>query len=178
MVRSQLAKILGCQPDAVELLIDPKGKPYCPSPNAPYFNISHCHNQVALAVCSQKIGIDIERNNNKRNIMAIAKNYYADSELKALQALPPSQQAKLFYQLWVLKEAIAKATGKGLGASLNNIELEITNTGIKQIKPNLEPLQLLCQQLNNNIWMGVSVITKQAVTTNIKQLTSAAPEST
>src|SRR3989338_4231829 len=84
------------------------GKPYLKN-HALEFNFSHAGDYLLLAVTlKNKIGIDIEREKNNKDFLAIAKRFFAESEYKALTALPETAQKQAFYRCWTLKEAFIK----------------------------------------------------------------------
>jgi len=49
----------------------------------------------------------------------IAKMYFSKSELAYLLNCPIDKQKNCFYDIWTLKEAFVKSTGKGLSFPLN-----------------------------------------------------------
>ncbi len=102
---------------------DAHGKPLlsCLYQGAPIqFNVSHSGNYLAIVIASgnDAVGIDIEQIKPQRRWQEIAEQYFTPSELQLLQAQPSTEQAAMFYRLWVLKEALLKAKGVGLTAPL------------------------------------------------------------
>ena len=102
------------------------GKPQ-PQPRAglgvqtPCFNLSHSHGRAVLAVGrTPELGVDIEFTGMKRRVAQIAHRYFAEEEIRALLALPHSDQPSRFYELWSLKEAYIKARGLGLAIPLRS----------------------------------------------------------
>jgi 4'-phosphopantetheinyl transferase len=79
------------------------------------FSLSHTRGLVACAIGSRlALGIDVERLNRRVDIDAIAPLCLSPSELESLKHSPEPERQARFIELWVLKEALAKATGKGL----------------------------------------------------------------
>lgn len=80
-----------------------------------HVSVSHSGQQVAVAVATgAPVGVDVEQ------ISAIDL-----TELRSM-LLAPTETASSpseFFQLWVRKEAVVKATGDGLGASLSDIAI-------------------------------------------------------
>src|SRR5215467_2905551 len=71
---------------------------------------SHSGSRFALACASDgAIGVDIEFH-RERDFMALARHAFGTGE----QALISAGGAPVFYRIWTLREAIAKATGAGL----------------------------------------------------------------
>jgi 4'-phosphopantetheinyl transferase len=115
--RAALRVILGyylkVNPALLEFALGPNKKPYLKQPAAKLlFNTSHADNYVLIAVAGTEVGVDVERLNSGfewRDILAAAFSPAETSNVGA-QADPE----KAFYTLWTRKEALAKATGKGL----------------------------------------------------------------
>lgn len=85
------------------------------------FNLSHSGERVVFAVTrGRELGVDIERAEKERRVLAIADRYFSASELAELQALPDESQQSRFYELWTLKEAYIKACGMGLAIELHH----------------------------------------------------------
>lgn len=85
------------------------------------FNLSHSGERVVFAVTrDRELGVDIERAEKERRVLAIADRYFSSSELAELQALPDESQQSRFYELWTLKEAYIKACGMGLAIDLQH----------------------------------------------------------
>lgn len=83
-------------------------------------SISHSGDSVAIAVCrdvNNPIGVDIEVYKT-RNFMRLARHYFASQEVLELESLSGSEQSRCFFRIWVLKESLAKFTGKGLSSKI------------------------------------------------------------
>lgn len=118
--------------------------------NRPYitgkvdFNISHSGNYVICAFLEgARIGVDIE----KISSLDISDFDYIFHPLE-LEAIKLSETPlKLFFEIWVKKEAVTKAEGRGLGCPLKKINTLIDpvecsgkmwNTKLIQISKNYE----------------------------------------
>lgn len=92
------------------------------------FNLSH---SADIAVCAisidQELGVDIEKMGTE-NKEDLAKRFFSESEYNLITSAPPENRVILFYQLWARKEAILKATGKGLSIPLNQFSVAIEST--------------------------------------------------
>jgi 4'-phosphopantetheinyl transferase len=94
-----------------------------------YFNVAHTAGMVALAVGRVPfIGIDVEPL-DRRVPLHVAPRYFSESEVAALQALPPEQQPRRFLRLWTLKEAYLKAVGEGLAGGLDSMTFTFDEGG-------------------------------------------------
>ncbi|WP_272491892.1 4'-phosphopantetheinyl transferase family protein [Shewanella sp. OMA3-2] len=110
-----------------------------------HFNLSHsgdwlmigvlpCANLSAKYVNNKAIlfGLDIERVRASTNIQPILNHYFTDGEVADLVALPYVLQRQRFFDLWTLKEAYIKATGKGLAQSLSSFSFAFTDNNVFQ----------------------------------------------
>jgi 4'-phosphopantetheinyl transferase len=91
-------------------------KPYLKDSDL-YFNISHSGNMVACVFSRQPIGLDIEQV-KKIDINAF-ESVFSKAEMQKIR----EGGDKKFYELWTIKEAVAKAIGKGLDINLLAIEI-------------------------------------------------------
>jgi phosphopantetheinyl transferase len=88
-LRTVLGAYLSRGPAAVELRIEPRGKPRLAAESRLRFNLSHSSNLALVAVAfDREVGVDVERLGDR-----------------------PSA----FYEAWVRREAVAKCLGTGLG---------------------------------------------------------------
>jgi len=85
----------------------------------PSIAISHSGGWVAGAVarCGQ-IGIDIEVHRPGRNITGIAGLAFGDAERQDVER----EGEAAFYRIWTLREALAKARGRGLAEAADGID--------------------------------------------------------
>lgn len=88
------------------------------SSDIPYsFNLSHSGELAAAALCfCGEVGIDIEFVRKDTNHMRIARRFFGQKELSALEGA--GGDADSFCRLWTKKEATSKLFGTGLGESL------------------------------------------------------------
>lgn len=88
----------------------PEGKkPYCDDFE---FNFSHTAGAVAVIISDTPVGVDIEKIRQPR--LKAAKRLFTENELCVAE--------DKFWQIWTAKEAIAKASGRGLGSYLSDID--------------------------------------------------------
>jgi 4'-phosphopantetheinyl transferase len=87
--------------------------------HGPDFNISHSGEYVVCAICSTKIGIDIERK------IPISfqdfKDQWHGNELQNLQQA--SSPLDLFYSYWTRKESVLKGDSRGLSFRLSQFDV-------------------------------------------------------
>jgi len=143
------------------------GKPYIKYPSLPIalrFNLSHTEKLVVLAVSlDQEIGVDAEYLAGKCEIIEIAKEFFSKIEVDNLLALPKEKQQNRFFDLWTLKEAYIKASGKGLYLPLDEFsysfllgsEIAISFDSHKNDKP--ENWQFWQIKANNHHKVSVAI---------------------
>lgn len=87
------------------------------------FSLSHSGERVGLAVTDgAPVGLDVESRTRRADdaLLAYALN---ETELAALDGLDDAERAAEFFTYWTRKEAIMKATGRGLRIPLRGITL-------------------------------------------------------
>ncbi len=114
----------GPEPSEFAWVTLPSGKPVLTyrdgRPQPLHMSVAHGGGLAAAAVCDAgPIGIDVERVDARRNLLAIAKRFYAPEEYEALTRCGADEQTSLFHQWWTRKEAVLKATGTGLRGGLD-----------------------------------------------------------
>lgn len=93
------------------------GKPYL-ADHAFLFNLSHSGDYVFCGVSKQEIGVDIQKIQGECR-MRLAKRFFAVSECQALEACGDEEQRRrIFFRMWVRKEAYGKLTGRGIAGAV------------------------------------------------------------
>lgn len=95
------------------------GKPYLLLPTGEpagvRFSISYSDQLVALAFCDEReVGIDVERADSEVDWQEIADYMFSPAELHSIAALRGDSAGRAFYKIWTRKEAVSKASGRGL----------------------------------------------------------------
>lgn len=109
------------------IAVTPRGKPHFTEGDW-HFSISHTKNFVFCALSNQNIGLDAEEKGRKVP-PAMMENFASDTEKSRLGTDP--QDA--FLRLWVLKEADAKLTGRGMGNWMKNTDFDPFDPRIREI---------------------------------------------
>jgi phosphopantetheinyl transferase len=113
LLRLVLGRFLQQAPAEVEFTYGPHGKPELNGESRLGFNLSHCGDWVAMGFArEQRIGIDLECRADSRDCQAVAQQCFTDRELAELQQ--GVYKARAFCAIWVRKEAVLKAAGRGL----------------------------------------------------------------
>lgn len=109
-------------PQNIEFIHNQYGKPFLKNSNI-HFNMSHSHNMVSYIIASNyMVGIDIELHDNNLNVLELADLVLTPKESLYFSGLNYQEKLRLFYHIWVKKEALVKANGQGLSYSINTIE--------------------------------------------------------
>ncbi len=125
-LRAVLCDTLNCDNEELEFGWVERGKPraYVDGVPAPlHFNVSHSGDHGVLAISpDHQVGIDIEEINQEFRFDAIIESTFSTKEQAAVSSTDRDFDARAFFEIWTLKEAIIKATGIGLSANLQCIE--------------------------------------------------------
>ena len=103
-----------------EIAVTDRGKPYFVDEKL-HFSISHTKDHAFCCLSDRNIGIDAEEM-DRRVSKALAGKILSPTELPRHAAAADPNAAIL--RLWVLKEAYAKLTGKGLGDYLYETDFD------------------------------------------------------
>lgn len=97
-----------------------------------HFNISHSGDYILIAVSDSPIGVDIEHYQTGLNIHEVMEIAFSEKEIDFIKEQVIPQKA--FFQLWTRKEALIKATSRGLN---NDIRYIPCLNGKHHISPSL-----------------------------------------
>lgn len=109
----------GC-PALPDMLTGPHGRPAFRDPGLPDFSISHSGDWLWLAVGEPTLGLDVEQQRPRRNLQKLMAHVLSPRELAWVAVQDDELHA--FYRLWTLREAVLKASGRGL-AGLSRLQL-------------------------------------------------------
>lgn len=97
------------------------GKPYL-TEQGYFFNLSHSAERIAIAISDiGELGLDIERIRLRKSLPALARRCFAAEELSYWDGLADDDRVRQFYRFWTAKEALVKATGRGLAQGMNQV---------------------------------------------------------
>jgi len=141
-LRHLLAEHLDTSPEALTFEQTEHGRPFLKDSKHREqldFNVSHSGDLALIAIGSSKhrIGIDIERLREMRDVNQLAARVLTTAELATFEQDPEQQDAKLaqFFRYWTGKEAYLKALGTGLQVDMKRIEIQLIEpTGFKFVK--------------------------------------------
>lgn len=126
--RSALRRLLGehlaCPPEEVPLAVGAEGKPIL-EPRAGetlHFNVAHSGALALIATAGFDVGVDMEAPRRIRDPVGLAARFFTPAEREHVERAPADRRERRFLELWTAKEAVLKATGRGL-AGLEEVEL-------------------------------------------------------
>ncbi|OZJ03110.1 hypothetical protein BZG36_03377 [Bifiguratus adelaidae] len=126
------------------------GKPFRMSAKASLydtsFNISNHGDYVVLgARAGMQVGVDVMkveqavREESLDQFFSYFAEQYTPSEWALVRAVPHSEQLRLFYKIWTLKECYVKAIGLGLGFPLTRLEFSHIDQPVPQLQVDGQP---------------------------------------
>lgn len=167
LLRKALAYYTKQLPQDLQFERTTEGKPFLINlPNPVYFNISHSRNFVALVVCNYaKAGIDVEIM-RPRNFLKIAEYYFHPREIIQLLACSENHREALFYRFWTLKEALFKATGRGIASGLAKVDFYFHGTEIgaefsEDLDLSLREWQFFQRQISSKCFCALAINSKK-----------------
>lgn len=123
VLRAELGRELGCDPVDIALRTTSTGKPVLDGGARPELSVTHTDGLLLVAWHPVlPVGIDAERADRALH-PALFDRVTAPSERVALAALPASLRSTGLLRLWVRKEAVVKADGRGLALALAGVEV-------------------------------------------------------
>lgn len=106
-----------------------RGKPYFV--DSPWhFSISHCKNHAFCALCHVPVGVDAEEMDRDVRL-SIGPKILSSGELAQLHTSKDPRKTLLTF--WVLKEATAKHSGKGIGFHPRNTDFVLPDSRVQEI---------------------------------------------
>ena len=111
-LRQLLGKYLELAPAHVRFMTGDNKKPYVVANIPLYYNVAHAGDRILIAVSDHIAGVDVEHITRDIAIDDIAQTCCSAAEQQHIN--PATDKPRAFYQLWTRKEALLKATGKGI----------------------------------------------------------------
>lgn len=115
LLRQVLAPYVGIAPGDLRFGREPRGRPYLLVDDAPDFNLSDTGGGTVVAVAQRgRVGMDLERTDRRLSHRELARRYFSEREIAALETLDDEAARQAFLRLWTAKESSCKATGTGI----------------------------------------------------------------
>lgn len=120
--RQVLSRYADVNPADWQFGLGEQGKPHlCDASYSLDFNLSHSGDWLACGVTAgSPVGVDIEECKPGRNVMTLARRFFRDEEVVALESCNDADRVDRFYDLWTLKESAVKARGGMLVPGLDS----------------------------------------------------------
>jgi 4'-phosphopantetheinyl transferase len=142
-LRRLLASYLEIEPGAVDLVVNAHGKPRLSQTEKNQglvFNVSHSAGMAVLAFGQGRaLGVDVEYLRRPRHLDRLAEYGLSETELNHWHRLDPVHRPESFIRYWNAKEALVKATGRGIGAGLKEVEVNEDFQGFHNVPRGFEP---------------------------------------
>lgn len=121
-MRRVLGRRLGMPPHALAFAYGPTGKPLLAEHPGLHFNLSHSGERAVLALCEDgEVGVDLESIRHRAQVLPVALRFFSGPEAAAVAAAAGEAQVATFLRTWTRKEAVLKATGRGMGVDTRAI---------------------------------------------------------
>ncbi len=144
-----LAEQMGLDVNEIVLDTYSNNKPCLPSRPSVFFNVTHAGDYALIAIANEPVGVDIEYVNKDFDHNEILSNIFKKSEINEI--FNSNDKQRTFYKLWTRKEAIVKATGKGID---DHFQETVSLDGYHYMRPelsgNIEVLQVFSFELNED----------------------------
>lgn len=126
VLRRLASAYVNASAEEIAFSYESQGKPRLEAHQHLRFNLAHSGDLALFAFAlDHEVGVDIEHRRVPRRTDAIARRFFAEEEVKALEALPADQRVTAFYEGWCRKEAYMKATGKGMVLGLRTFAVTL-----------------------------------------------------
>ena len=126
-LRAILSSQLGCPNRCLSFDTSSLGKPFALVEGERVslrFNVSHSgHSGVVALSWDREVGVDIEERAQRRDLQGLIETVMGPEEKATLSSLKENERLHLFYRLWTLKEALAKARGTGLHTDFSGFQV-------------------------------------------------------
>lgn len=128
-LRLLLGAYLGLPGKEVRINRKQRGKPVLDqSVHGDKLHFSMAKSEASLLIgfsSSSHIGVDLEPlNRQARNALGVARRYFTPHEADALAARPAAELDAAFLRVWACKEAVVKASGKGIANQFARFTVE------------------------------------------------------
>ncbi len=119
-LRQLLGKYIEHQPQDIVFAIGNNKKPFIQNTERPvYYNVSHSGDKILIAISDKEVGIDVEHKLADFDFEEIIPTCFSAEEALHIRSFKDPRHT--FYLLWTRKEALLKATAKGVDDELRSI---------------------------------------------------------
>jgi 4'-phosphopantetheinyl transferase len=129
LLRATLSRYVEVDPRLWRFQKNAYGKPQIVYPEGLLplsFNLSNTSGMiVCLVALDREVGVDVEDTERPGETVEVADQFFSQTEVTALRALPSEAQRQRFFEYWTLKEAYIKARGMGLSLPLEQFSFHL-----------------------------------------------------
>ncbi|HET9140625.1 4'-phosphopantetheinyl transferase family protein [Actinophytocola sp.] len=163
--KALVARRLGVEPEAVQLdstcrdcgrahgkprVVAPDGHP--PDRPLPELSISHSGDLIAVAITDGvPVGVDVEQERDVQ-VDDLVRMTLSPDELPDFAGVPSADRDAAFFTIWSRKEAVLKATGRGLAIAMTKVTVTPWNKPPQVLasrSPEVDVAALRMAQLND-----------------------------
>lgn len=119
LLKFLLAEHTGLTIDKIIISNDSNKKPFLAFHPSIFFNVTHAGDYAIIAIAKSPVGVDIEHINKEFDYKEILPTVFNQVEINEIANSNDKHLA--FYTFWTRKEAIVKATGKGIEDTITQI---------------------------------------------------------
>ena len=126
-LRWALGRTLEASPASVPIVRGERGRPKLDGIDGVDFNVSHTDDAALIGIARGRvrIGVDIELVDREVNADGLARKFLTAAEQVTLVGLSPDERRVRFLRYWTCKEAMSKATGDGLAAPFQELQVNL-----------------------------------------------------
>lgn len=129
-LRVVLSRYCAQRPQELVIQKTSSGKPFLPDRPFLRFNLTHSHGRALIAIArDREVGIDLEKIRREVAVESLAKRFLSTHDQVFIECAEPSQRHERFLQVWVAREAVFKAEGKGITFPLHRDHVELSSDG-------------------------------------------------
>lgn len=128
-LRLLLGAYLGIAGKSVQIIRSVRGKPVLDPVihrNSLHFSMAKSADRLLVGFSSSgQVGVDLEPADRRAHrALGVARRYFSPAEAEALEAMPPEDVNRAFLHTWACKEAVVKASGRGIANELCRFTVE------------------------------------------------------
>ena len=112
MLRVLLARYTHQLPGSIEFAPGPNRKPELKHSGGWQFNVSHAGNWILIAIGKAHVGVDVDQVNPDFSFRDVMDASFSPAERQYINGCMDARRG--FFELWTRKEALVKATAKGI----------------------------------------------------------------
>ena len=127
VLRTVLSGLTGNTPGSVTLGVEPDGKPILLGiSRGLHFSLSRSEEYMLIGVAPHPVGVDLEWLAPPLDVASLAETIFSTREHGAFMLTPPEHRQNVLLSCWTQKEALLKASGKGLSIPPDLVEVFLT----------------------------------------------------